>query len=244
MLQCSSSVAPVLLQCCSALEPQLYQNSPRVLLRQTEQVALGAVRAHVQGEALHSLALLVFDAISMETEAQRQVVLDAVLGTEVVLDTPKRLRNGCERAPVPRVLLHETCEHFENQEHHVGVVAAPVAKVLAQNASPSRRLGGHPWSHCLTSAVVTSTRNIGHTACSRSLRCHRRVESLQPTDVVLEEEILHWVAVRVVVSVARNTFLWIFGAARRTTNGATQNSVTFPGSGKWHCPARRPGPRG
>ena len=68
----------------------MLENSPRVLLHQTEQVAFGAVGAqHVPGEALHSRALLVCDAVSVETQAQRQVVIDAVLGAKVALHTGK-----------------------------------------------------------------------------------------------------------------------------------------------------------
>ena len=84
---------------------------------------------------------------------------------------------------------------------------------------------------------MTSTRN-GHTLCSRSLRCHRRVESLQLADLVLEEQMPHVVADAWWSLSHKN-----LGAARRTSNRAAQYSVVFPRSVKWHSPARRPGPR-
>ena len=59
-----------------------------------------------------SPALLVRNAISVETQAQRQVVFGALLGTKIALDTCE----GEHVRHVPHVLLHEACEHFVFQE--------------------------------------------------------------------------------------------------------------------------------
>ena len=69
--------------------------SPALSRRSTPQSCASGVRRHLRG-----------------TQTQRQVVLDAVLGTKVALHTLKLRWNCCERAHVPRVLLHATCEHF------------------------------------------------------------------------------------------------------------------------------------
>ena len=141
------------------------------------------------------------------------------LAKKVSLETPKLLWNCCERAHVSRVLLHEICEHFLYQEEGAPrrSLGRSSSQVLARNASPihvglvdvlqedSADVSGQV---ACPSAAVTKTRNIGHTPCSRRLRCHRRVESLQPADLVLEEQMPHVVAVCVVVSVARNPSLW------------------------------------
>ena len=178
-----------MLQCCSVLEPQLPQNSPRVLLHQIEQVAFGDVGAQHVAKKHSSRALLVCDAVSEETQAKRQVAIDAVLGAKVSLHTPQLLWNCRERAHVLRVLRHETCEYFVYQEEGAPFrsLGRSSSQVLARNASPveiglvevlqdcSADISGQV---AFPSAVMISTRNIGHTPCSRSLHCHRRVESL------------------------------------------------------------------
>ena len=157
------------LQCCSVSEPQLSQNSPRVLLHQTEQVAFGALGAqHVPGEALHrrASALLVRDAVSWR---------------KVSLHT----QNCGERAHVPRVLLHETRKHFVYQEEGAPrrSLGRSSSQVLTRNANPvhvglvdvlqegSADISGQV---AFPSVLMRSTRNIGHKTCSRSSRSHRR----------------------------------------------------------------------
>ena len=122
--------------------------------------------------------------------------------------------------------------------------------VLARNASPihfglvdvlQEDSAGISGQVAFPSAVVTCTRGSSNTPpCSRSLCCHRRAQSLQPADHVLEEQIPHVVAACVVVPVVRNTSPWIFRAARRTSNGAAQPwAATWTSRGtdpcRWPC---------
>ena len=131
----------VLLQCCSVLEPQLSRNPPRVLLHQTEQVTFGAVGAqHVPGEALHSPALLVCDAVSVETHAQRQVVIDAVVGAKVALSSrpPRASPRG----------RGTTSESWPLQQPSPCTECEPSTRWACRR--PSRRLGRHLWPSCLS----------------------------------------------------------------------------------------------